>query len=87
METFNPDKKTFEQMTDKELDDYIATGGPFFENAVEERSYRTSKRMISTQEKMLELAVKLERQTSSLISLTSAVRTFSCSPFRMEGKL
>ena len=46
MDTFNPDKPTFEQMTDKQLDDYIATDPPFMVNAVDERNRRTNKQLI-----------------------------------------
>lgn len=77
METSNPDKKTFEQLSDKELDDYIATDPTFLANAVEERSYRSSKRLISTLDKMLELAKKLDEQTATLIRLSRAVGLFT----------
>lgn len=77
MEVINPDKKTFEQFSDKELDDYIATDPPFLANAVEERSYRSSKRLIATLDKMLELAKKLDEQTTTLIRLSRAVGLFT----------
>ncbi len=68
--------KTFDQLTDAELDDLIYRGleQPY---AVEERTYRTSKRMIVTQDKMLELAVKLEVQTKTVIRLTWAINVFT----------
>lgn len=76
-ETFNPDKKTLEQCTEADLNQLVYTDHALRSNAVEERSYRSTKRMMETQDKMLELAAKLERQTGSLINLTSAVRTFT----------
>ena len=41
------EKKALDQMTDAELDYYIATDPPFLVNAVEERSYRSSRRLLA----------------------------------------
>jgi hypothetical protein len=46
MEVIHSDKKSFDQMTDKQLDDYILTDPPFLVNAVEERNRRTNKQLI-----------------------------------------
>jgi hypothetical protein len=76
MDQIHTDKKTFAQLTDDELDGLVARG-QYQPYAVEERTYRTSMRLIAAQEKMLVFASKLDRQTATLIRLTRAVIVFT----------
>jgi hypothetical protein len=77
MDVIHSDKKSFDQMNDKQLDDYILTDPPFMANAIAERNRRSSNRMIETQDKMLELAKKLDLQTAVLIRLTRFIIWFT----------
>jgi hypothetical protein len=63
MDVIHSEKKSFDQMTDKQLDDYILTDPPFMVNAVDERTRRVNK-------KLLELTRHLLFYTVALFFLT-----------------
>lgn len=67
MDTFNPDKLTFEQMTEKQLDDYIATDPPFLALAVAERTKRHDKRLLKITERLLFYTIALFVLTFALL--------------------
>jgi hypothetical protein len=66
MDVIYSDKKTFEQLTDNELDDIIARGQhqPY---AVEERTHRTNKKLIKITKWLLYYTIALFTLTLALL--------------------
>ena len=67
MEVIHSEKKSLDQMNDKQLDDYILTDPPFLANAVEERNRRTNKKLIKLTRGLLFYTIALFVLTLALL--------------------
>jgi hypothetical protein len=69
MSKIDPEKKKLAQLSDKELDDYIASDRPYLLNAIRERTYRTDRKLIKLSRRLLNYTIALFVLTLALLAV------------------